>query len=399
MRQRDARIRSLLYLSPGNLPSRWAHTGQIAQMSLAFSRQVHDFELVTAGELLRRPASIAEWYGLRASLAVRHLPVALRLEREAGDAQGEQVDRAERSFVATSGGLVDLSPRYRRFATAWARLRSPDVVYTRTRAFVGPLLRLGLRVCLERHAPADADERLVHAFRDPNFLGLVVTSDRIDLGAPRDKVFVAPNALSLDWLEAPLDRDQARRQVGLPVDRAIVGYAGHLEDHKGIPVLLEAASRMPEVTFMLVGGWPDDVARLKAQAARRPNVVLTGHRARAALAPYLWSADVLVLPTSGRWAEAGVTNPLKLFDYVAARRPIVASDLPNIRAELRHDTEAVLVPPDDVDALVAGLRRVLEAPAEGKAMSERALARLRTRTWDARAGGILEFLRLQLSRH
>ena len=59
------------------------------------------------------------------------------------------------------------------------------------------------------------------------------------------------------------------------------------------------------------------------------------------------------------------TSPLKLFDYMAAGVPIVASDLPALREVLRHEENALLARPGDPEAFALAVRRVLADPGAG----------------------------------
>src|SRR5205085_12422830 len=86
------------------------------------------------------------------------------------------------------------------------------------------------------------------------------------------------------------------------------------------------------------------------------------------------------------------TSPLKLFEYMAARRPIVASDLPSLREVLAHDQNALLVPPDDPATLAAGLSSVLSDPARGERLAGAAWREVQGRSWDARAQAIVSFV-------
>ena len=90
------------------------------------------------------------------------------------------------------------------------------------------------------------------------------------------------------------------------------------------------------------------------------NVRVVGHRPPAEARRYLAAADVAVIPLSGATIIAREhTSPLKMFEYMAAGVPIVASDLPSLREVLRHEHNALLVPPDDNAALAAAIERLL----------------------------------------
>jgi glycosyltransferase involved in cell wall biosynthesis len=83
---------------------------------------------------------------------------------------------------------------------------------------------------------------------------------------------------------------------------------------------------------------------------------------------------------------------MKLFLYLAAGRPIVAPDLPDMREVLRHDENALLVPAGAEQAAADSIARVLGDPVLAGRLSAAALKTSEALTWDARARRILEFL-------
>ena len=83
--------------------------------------------------------------------------------------------------------------------------------------------------------------------------------------------------------------------------------------------------------------------------------------------------------------SAAYTSPLKLFEYMASGRPIVASDLPALREVLRPDENAVLVEAGDAEALAAGVARLLGDAALASRLAAQAREDVREWTWDKRA--------------
>ena len=152
---------------------------------------------------------------------------------------------------------------------------------------------------------------------------------------------------------------------------------------------------LPEATLCLVGGAPAEIAETEALVGelKLANVILAGHVPPDRVPLYQAAADVLVLPNT---AEAAIsrehTSPLKLFEYMAADRPIVASDLPSLREALRHGENGWLVPPDEPVALAQGIQHVLAEPALAARLAAQARRDVQAYTWDERAGQILEFV-------
>jgi glycosyltransferase involved in cell wall biosynthesis len=107
--------------------------------------------------------------------------------------------------------------------------------------------------------------------------------------------------------------------------------------------------------------------------------------APADVAGKLVSADILALPNPASAISNHATSPLKLFEYMAAGRAIVASDLPSIREVLNHDTNALLVAPGDPAALAAAIRRLATDAALRGRLGAAARSAVLDYSWSRRA--------------
>ncbi len=180
------------------------------------------------------------------------------------------------------------------------------------------------------------------------------------------------------------------REIARSSDRPLVVYAGHLYAWKGVDVLLEALVEVPEADGLIVGGHAKepDLARVRALADKLgigSRVRFTGLVDPPDVRALLSQASVLVLPNPASAISTRFTSPLKLFEYMAARRPIVATDLPAMREVLTPDVNAILVAPGSAPALSAGIRRVLSDPELVVRLSEAAATAVLDYTWDRRA--------------
>lgn len=185
--------------------------------------------------------------------------------------------------------------------------------------------------------------------------------------------------------------DPDRRFVAPPLRRpATIAYAGNLYPWKGVEVLLRALAELPDVRGLVIGGHraEADLGRLEQLAhglglARR--VTFTGPVEPPQVAARLDEADVLVLPNTAMAISARYTSPLKLFEYLAAGKPIVASDLPALAEVLRHDRNAWLVTAGDSGALARGIRTVVEDVELGRRLARGAFDAAGDYSWDRRA--------------
>lgn len=169
-----------------------------------------------------------------------------------------------------------------------------------------------------------------------------------------------------------------------------VGYAGHLYPWKGVDILLRALARLPGARGLIVGGHHQepDLPRLRSLAESlqvADRVRFTGLVAPSEVPALLGKADVLALPNPASAIATRFTSPLKLFEYMASGRPIVASDLPALREVLQHDVNAWLVPAGDEAALADGIGRLLADPALATRLARAAFAGAREYSWERRA--------------
>jgi len=376
----------LVYVSHGDIPSRWAHSFQAMKMAEALSRQVSAFELLTAGSVRRSPihdVPLRSWYGLRESFRIVRLPVHWRVR--------------DPFFQAVT------SPRFDRAAVAYARWRRPDLVYSRSLSAGLGCARAGIPTVLEVHGSPEAAtqqpafERLALESGRPALLGIVTVTEYLmeryaELGIPAEKLLVWPDAVDPGLFEGVASRLEARRRFGLPENEPVAVYCGHFYEEKGVDGLVEAAAKAPEITFCLVGGTPKDTARLRGVAACARNVRFEGFVPNRLVPTYLSAADLVVLPNSGRFEHARAASPLKLFESMASGRPIVATRVPALERWLQHRENAWLVEPDSSGDLAEGVLAVSRDRDLARRLAEQARLDVAPYTWERRASEILERL-------
>ena len=177
-------------------------------------------------------------------------------------------------------------------------------------------------------------------------------------------------------------------------------YVGKIERRKGVGLAIDAMRRLPGHHLRLVGdgahlAW----ARAHAQALGiADRVQFTGRLPHAAVAAELAKARVGVCPLPGDvdQVSARFTSPLKLLEMMAAGLPVVATDLPPVRAICTDGRDALLVSADDADALAAGIRQLLEDAPTAQRLAAAARERATAFGWDARAAriaGLIENVR------
>lgn len=187
----------------------------------------------------------------------------------------------------------------------------------------------------------------------------------IELGVAPDNVDVVPNGIDRALFH-PRDREQARRELGLPLDGRLVLFLGHLTEAKGAVDLLRAfqvnADSLSGVELAMVGDGADaELCHLLARSLP-VNVRFPGAQSHDRVPLWLAACDVLALPS---WSEG---TPNVVLEALACGRPVVATRVGGIPALVTPERGA-LVPAQDVHALGAALLEVLGRTFEPNALS------------------------------
>ena len=180
---------------------------------------------------------------------------------------------------------------------------------------------------------------------------------------------------------------------------AICGYFGHLYQGRGIEIIENMAMVRPKLLFLIVGGDPGDV-KYRTMAKKTDNIVYVGHQPHPVAQDIMRCMDVLLMPYQ-RSVSIGVTghdtaqwmSPMKMFEYMASRVPIISSDLPVLREVLCDGSNALLVSPDDVGEWIDALDRLIDDKLFAKKLGARAHSDYQKKyTWDSRAQKILDVI-------
>lgn len=181
--------------------------------------------------------------------------------------------------------------------------------------------------------------------------------------------------------------------------RMQAGYVGHLYQGKGMELISQIAPRCLWADFHVVGGMEGDICYWKDATSGSKNLHFHGFAPQADVASWLSKFDVCLLPNqrvvrifgANKHVDIGsCTSPLKMFEYMSAGKPIIASDIPVLREVLEHDHTAFLCPPDDIDSWVRALTLLRDDGAIRSRLGRDAQIIFKERyTWKHRAERIL----------
>lgn len=241
------------------------------------------------------------------------------------------------------------------------------LLYTRSTRLAVLAAQQGVDVILElHHLPSPAQlQGVAEALSLPVFRRLVAITDGLAADLKRSlsgtdiasKLLVAADAVNPERFR-PASRGDVHQQ------NVTCGYIGSFGTGKGVELLIPLARAMPDTSFQCYGGTTSQL-KLKHQQAALPENLYCHGRIRPPEVPLaLRKFDIALLPNQPSVIlDNGVdigryTSPMKLFEYMASGKAIVASDLPVLREVLTDEVNALLVPHDDVAAWQVAIERL-----------------------------------------
>lgn len=371
-------------IATSEVPSIKANSIQVMKVCHAFIGLGHTVQLWLPG---RTPdvswQFLAEHYGLRDQFAIRWIRAARQLRR---------YDFCLRAVLAARLWRADLYYVWPLQAAALAsRQGLPTVleVHDQPQGRFGPWL-------FGQYLRGSGALRLLHTTEA--LRAWLARVYKVTLETPF--VVIAPNGVDLvRYADLPTP-EEARRELGMQ-ESFTVGYTGHLYPGRGIDLLLELARRNPTMQFIWAGGEPAAVDRWRRRLTGSgvDNVQVLGFVSNERLPLVQAACEVLLMPyerrisVSGGGDTARFASPMKVFEYLAATRAIISSDLPVLR-EVLNDKNAVLVPPEDVAAWDNALKALAVDSGRRLALAVQARADTACYTWSERARRSLEGLEM-----
>ena len=360
----------IIFISAAQIPSDTANSIQVMKVCQAFKQLGHAVTLLVPGS---QPSDISQQqlqshYGLQTTFTIQWLAVRNR----------------------------HLFP----WKAVWqARRLGADLLYAWPLQSAALGLLAGMLCMLELHdLPGGSFGplwlRLFLIFPGRKRLLPITDMLRGVLRLPKELTVIAPDGVDIDRYRELPDAYSVRRQLNLPEAPTVI-CTGHLYSGRGADLFLKLATKFPQASFVWVGGRPADVEAWKGRASNLTNVTFTGFVPNEWIPLYQSAADVLLMPygravsasSGGNIAE--VFSPMKMFEYMAAGRAILASDLPVLR-EVLDETMAVFSPLEQADAWESALGGLLADPQQRQALGQSARNAVEEYSWVKRAQRALE---------
>ena len=273
------------------------------------------------------------------------------------------------------------------FPESWRLLRAvrrlkPDLIYERANLYLLAGSWVARRTGIPRISEVNAPyvrERSQHgglalprlaawaetkAWRSADAV-IAVTGTLTDIvaeaGVERDRLHVMSNGVDTQVFSGASIDPTAKAALGL-ARFTVLGFTGYVRDWNGLDAVIDLLSRADgQQLFLLVVGDGPARAALDAQAERlgvSQRLCFTGVVARDRVSSLVSSFDIALQPAANPYA-----SPLKLFEYLALERAIVAADQPNIREVLEDGRNAILFQPGNASSFAAAVRRLVDDPS------------------------------------
>ena len=343
-------------------------------------------------------------------------------------ALGRGLRRANRLVGRPARGHPDLvrslhNLRFARRAEAVARELAPDFVYERYSLWGTAGLRLARRLkvplVLEVNAPLVYEQQQYRAglafpplarrverriWQTANLVIAVSESLRSQIqacGVKPDLIHILPNAADPELFHKNGDGKRVRELLHLD-GRFTLGFVGAFRPWHGVDLLVDAFRDLhradPSMHLLLVGDGPlrarleDQVRKIGVQKA----VTFAGRVAHEEVPDYLAAMDVAVAPYPA--LEECYYSPIKLFEYMAAERAVVASRVGQVAEIVEDGVSGLLFEPGNRQSLIDCVQRLRREPSLRNELGRKARAVCSGHTWSGNAGCVIEWVKPLLNR-
>ena len=372
---------NIIYLSTAIIPSKTANSLQIMNMCNAFLKNGNNIILIAPKRKHKKKINginIQKFYGVQDSLKIKFL-----------------------YYPNIVGGALIYS-----FLIFMYLLRNKaDLIYGRFLLGCVISTQLDTKVIYEAHNESWHESfyskyLLMYLSKKTNFSKLIVISSALK------KAFLDLKIFRYSKIQVLHDGANKYENLKLPnislkgsPGELNICYVGHLYPGKGMEIISKIVTGLKQHRFHIIGGFEEDINYWK-NITKSDNIFFYGHLNHAHVQHYISLMDICLLPLQENIQSFGYndnqtmniakyTSPLKLFEYMAAKKLIIASDLSVIR-EILNEKNSILVKCDDYSAWVKSIKKAENRGLRNKLSNVAESEFLKNYTWDIRANRALK---------
>jgi glycosyltransferase involved in cell wall biosynthesis len=365
---------NILYIAPSFIPSRTANSVHVMKMCQAIAYQGHKVSLITRG-IKNNKVNDYDYYGVKPNFKLYKLKI--------------------NNYRFISSFIFSIYIYYKII------IIKPELIYSRHRfSLIVTRFFNHIPMIFEDHSPPSGIYKsLIKNSINSNIYKIVLISNALENlykkilpSIKRVKVVIAHDGAD------PINKKIVQsKNINLKINKSKIncGYIGHLYEGRGIGIILEIAKYLTETSFHIVGGNESDVNFWRSKNMRT-NVIFHGYVNNNKIPSILNQFDILLAPyqkqvlLENKLNTAQWMSPLKIFEYMAAGKPIICSDLLVIKEILTHRVNALLVNSDNPKEWVQSIIEVCSDSSLSNQLGQRArIDLLKDFTWKIRAKKIL----------
>ncbi len=395
---KKAKKNKIAVVPRGTIPSNSAHSINTLKHAHGFYKLNYNVEVLTLRTLLlripnKKIKSIHQYYGISKNIKIKffndfslqnlrnikvlqHLALKLipnfknPLKIKEGDLKLNNNERNNFAllknlfpfFINSFLILTGLFNPYKKLCK-YCKMNDIELVYCRPYEAANYCIKNQIPTIVETHWPNINNpefRRFAKLSKNSFFKGIVTIHPRIErkliaAGIPAEKILILDDAVDLEKYSISLDKTKLREELHLPLNKKIIEYTGGLMEGRGIDTILEAANllRDNELSFYIIGGSEKEIEKWKEFAKKKEihaDINFLGFIENQKIPQFHKAADVLLAPYSIRCTTVDWMSPIKIFEYMASKVPIIASDVVRMK-EICNNNECLFFKADDAQDL------------------------------------------------
>lgn len=375
----------IFFVVNARMPNEKAHGIQIAKMCEAFVEEGVDLELIVPNRKTHKE-DIRSFYNLSVPIRMTKLPI---------------IDFYNKGRVLYFFSSLTFMGSYFLYLLWKKAVRCGGIIYTVDMDLFSfalmPLLRMP--VFTEMHSAKEKSflYRLFFSHTRVITINSIIRDELMErFSIPEKNFLVEPNGVDLTQFNISLSKEEARKKLNIPQDKKVALYVGRVYQWKGLEVLSRAAALLPkDIKLYFLGGTKEEFRNIIGEK-NSEGVNFISARPQNEMPLWLSAADaLLVISTKNNKESYLYTSPMKIFEYLTAHRPIVASDTPAIK-QILTEKEAVFCKPDDEQDLADKIVYTMGHTSFAEEIAKHGHDKAEWFSWNNRAKRIISFINLRI---